>query len=463
MSLKLRTNHIIFLGFSLILIIMAALTAIWLTHITTSSHYITKIVKDQEKTEFVFTMRDAANQRALSLYRMSILTDPFEQDEEYLKFRKQAERFIKARLALKEAGETYEEQFTWNAAQPLIQQGTTSQTRVADIISDGDITAANKLMINSVIPNQNAVLSSLTDMLNLQKKHVSIELSQAEKQNAHVYFQISVLGSIALITGMLITFLVLRTSNKNQQKLIHAQRESQEASQHKSAFLANMSHELRTPLNAIIGYSEMLQEEAAELNDENFSSDLNKINTSGQHLLSLINDILDVSKIEAGKMEVYPESFNLATLIEEVSSTIQPLFTKNSNDLRVTIDDFNEDMHTDLTKLRQTLLNLLSNASKFTAQGKVYLNISRCNAGDKRWIKVDVKDTGIGMEEHHLENLFAPFTQADNATTRHFGGTGLGLNISKHFCEMMGGSISVMSKPLGGSTFSIAIPTKITT
>jgi signal transduction histidine kinase len=222
-----------------------------------------------------------------------------------------------------------------------------------------------------------------------------------------------------------------------------------------------MSHELRTPLNAIIGYSEMLQEEAVDLGEETFSSDLNKIRGAGQHLLSLINDILDVSKIEAGKKEIYPEQFNLTTLVEEVSSTIQPLLSKNENSLQVDISDFDAEMHTDLTKLRQTLFNLLSNASKFTVHGEICLNASRLTVHNEPWIKIAVKDSGIGMNAEQMDKLFAPFTQADASTTRNYGGTGLGLTISKHFCELLGGNISVVSEPSVGSTFTIAIPTKI--
>lgn len=462
MHVKLRTNTIILLGFALILFIMAALSAIWLTNINTNSYYLNAIVKDQEKSEFIFDMREAANQRALSLYRMSVLSDPFDRDEEYLKFRKQAENFIKARLALADVGETEEEQVAWEKALPLIQQGTKNQTAVTEVISEGDIKKAHEMMANMVIPNQNAVLAHLTDMLNLQKAGVINELAEVASGNKQAYLQVSLLGGFALILGTIIAFFVIKTSNKSEQKLIQAQRESQKANEHKSLFLANMSHELRTPLNAIIGYSEMLQEEAAELGEEEFISDLDKIHASGQHLLSLISDILDVSKIEAGKMEFFPEDFNLAMLIKEVSSTIQPLLAKNENTLQVDFSEFETEMYTDLTKLRQTLLNLLSNASKFTAHGTVNLTISRFNVDDTLWIRLDVKDSGIGMEAEQMENLFAPFTQADSSTTRNFGGTGLGLNISKHFCEMMGGTISVVSEPLAGSTFSISIPAKLT-
>jgi signal transduction histidine kinase len=462
MQIKLRTNTIILLGFALILVILAMMTVIWLTHITTNNQYITDIVKDQKKTKFIFDMREAANQRALSLYRMSILKDPFDQDEEYLKFRQQAENFIKAHLALAAEGETKQAEEAWREAQPLIQKATKNQTLVTEYIVDGDITSAHKLMTNRVIPNQNAVFSHLTTMLDLQKTHVAGELEKVTSANDRVYFQVSLLGGIAVSIGAIIAFFVIRTSTKSEQKLIRAQQESHEANQHKSLFLANMSHELRTPLNAIIGYSEMLQEEAADLGEPSFVSDLNNIHSSGHHLLSLINDILDVSKIEAGKMEVYPEDFNLALLVEEVSNTIEPLLAKNKNSLKFNISEFDEDMYTDLTKLRQILFNLLSNASKFTAQGNIYLSVSRVTMQNKPWIKIDVKDTGIGMNAKQIDKLFSPFTQADASTTRNFGGTGLGLTICKHFSELMGGTISVESESGVGSTFSICIPTTIT-
>lgn len=462
MKIKSHTNAIILLGFTLILAIMAMLTAIWLTNITTNKALIAEIVKDQKKTELIFDMREAANQRALSLYRMSVIEDPFDQDEEYLNFREQGTNFIKARLALVEAGERKESLAAWLEAQPLIQQGTKNQFEVTERIAEEDIPGAHDLLANKVIPNQNNVLAHLTRMLDLEKEHVAYELEHINVTSDRAYTQVSLLGGAALFIGAIIAFFVIRTTTRSERELIHAQQESHEANQHKSLFLANMSHELRTPLNAIIGYSEMLHEEAMELGEEEFSSDLSKISSSGQHLLSLINDILDVSKIEAGKMELYTEDFNLAMLVEEASSTIQPLLDKNNNGLQVTISDFNIDMHTDITKLRQSLLNLLSNASKFTAHGQISLAISKLSVGKEAWIKIDVKDSGIGMEKEHLENLFAPFTQADSSTTRNFGGTGLGLNISKHFCEMLGGSISVISEPLAGSTFSISIPTSIT-
>ena len=239
-----------------------------------------------------------------------------------------------------------------------------------------------------------------------------------------------------------------------------AREEAESANTTKSAFLANMSHELRTPMNAIIGYSEMLIEEAGDVGQEEFVPDLKKIQSAGKHLLALINDILDLSKIEAGKMTVYPENFDVQTMVREVVSTIQPLVEKNKNRLEVTAVNNLGSMRTDLTKVRQTLFNLLSNASKFTTQGVIKLDVSRFNKEDGAadWLKFDVTDSGIGLTPEQLGRLFEAFSQADASTTRKYGGTGLGLAISRKFCQLMGGDITVQSEFGKGSTFSVVLP-----
>ncbi|MEE8265186.1 MAG: ATP-binding protein, partial [Acidiferrobacterales bacterium] len=233
------------------------------------------------------------------------------------------------------------------------------------------------------------------------------------------------------------------------------------ASQHKSQFLANMSHELRTPLNAIIGYSEMLQEEAEDLGQEGFVPDLNNIHVAGKHLLSLINDILDLSKIEAGKMELFLESFEIPSLVRDVVVTIQPLVEKNANTLNVDCPDDLGDMHADLTKVRQALFNLLSNACKFTERGTITFNVSQETMEDNPWVSFQVRDTGIGMTSEQMQKLFEAFSQADASTTRQFGGTGLGLAISRKFCQIMGGDITVESTFGQGSTFTIRLPAAV--
>lgn len=239
-----------------------------------------------------------------------------------------------------------------------------------------------------------------------------------------------------------------------------AKESAEEANKTKSEFLANMSHELRTPLNAIIGYSEMLMEEAADFDAEEIIPDLKKIHTSGKHLLSLINDVLDISKIEAGKMDLYIETFSVDQMIEDAVTTIRPLLQNNSNELALKIHEPLGEITADLTKLRQTILNLLSNATKFTESGTITIE-AEWQEKETPILCIKVTDTGIGMTEEQLGKLFQAFTQADSSTTRKYGGTGLGLVISRSFCRMMGGDIHVTSIPEQGSTFVVEIPREV--
>jgi signal transduction histidine kinase len=233
-------------------------------------------------------------------------------------------------------------------------------------------------------------------------------------------------------------------------------RQLAEASQHKSQFLANMSHELRTPLNAIIGVSEMLREGAEALKQD--TEPLDRVLGAGRHLLALINDILDLSKIEAGRMELQLEDFALAPLIDNVVKTIEPLAAKNQNRVAVNCDGAIGKLHADQMRLRQALLNLMSNANKFTERGTITVYARHGQENGRDWITIAVADTGIGMTPEQMSKLFQEFSQADASTTRKYGGTGLGLAISKRFCEMMGGDITVASEVGRGSTFTIRLP-----
>jgi signal transduction histidine kinase len=234
------------------------------------------------------------------------------------------------------------------------------------------------------------------------------------------------------------------------------------ANSSKSQFLANMSHELRTPLNAIIGYSDLLIEEAEELDAQDLVPDLDKIRSSGKHLLGLINDVLDLSKIEAGKMEMSLETFEVRDVVSAVAAMVRPLVEKNGNVLEMSIASDVGTMHADLTRVRQILLNLLGNASKFTSKGTVSLAVTREDSKEREWIVFAVRDTGIGMTPEQLSRLFQPFTQADPSTTRKYGGTGLGLSISQRLSRLMNGTISVVSEPGMGSIFTVRLPVEVT-
>jgi signal transduction histidine kinase/CheY-like chemotaxis protein len=238
-----------------------------------------------------------------------------------------------------------------------------------------------------------------------------------------------------------------------------ARDEAQQANRSKSAFLANMSHELRTPMNAIIGYSEMLIEEVDDLEPEDFVPDLQKILAAGKHLLGLINDVLDLSKIEAGKATLYLEDFTVASVVEDVIATVKPLIAKNDNQLDLSLQEGLGDMCADVTKVRQCLLNLLSNAAKFTERGTITLRVNAPACGEE--IVFAVSDTGIGMTPEQLGRVFESFSQADDSTTRKYGGTGLGLSISRQFSHLMGGDITVLSSIGEGSTFTLSLPRRV--
>jgi signal transduction histidine kinase len=235
---------------------------------------------------------------------------------------------------------------------------------------------------------------------------------------------------------------------------------AEQANVAKSQFLATMNHELRTPMNAIIGYSEMLEEEAADLGMERFVADLQKIRSAGRHLLGLINGVLDLAKIEAGRMELYPEPVDVDELVGDVANAAEPLMRTNGNRFETVRAGRLGEATLDVTKVRQTLLNLLGNAAKFTRDGTVTLAAAREERADGPWLTFRVADSGIGMTAEQLGRLFVPFTQADASTTRRFGGTGLGLAISRSFVEMMGGAVSVASEPERGSTFTVELPAR---
>ena len=273
-------------------------------------------------------------------------------------------------------------------------------------------------------------------------------------------FAIQFLVAIAVI---LLTWIFSQRLAKALAAGNQARLQSEEANKAKSAFLANMSHELRTPMNAIIGYSEILIEECEEMEPEEIEQDLEKILSSAKHLLGLINDVLDLSKVEAGKMSIYLEPVHLRGFINDVVVTLKPLADKNNNKLVVDLDELSDDcITTDITRLKQIILNLSSNACKFTKEGivSISLRIDR-DSEPKSQLVVAIRDSGIGMTDEQMNRLFADFSQADVSTTREYGGTGLGLSLSRRFCRMMGGDITVESVKDQGSIFTVSLPVDV--
>jgi urea ABC transporter urea binding protein len=315
----------------------------------------------------------------------------------------------------------------------------------AQLIASGDLTARSPVVSNDAIGVLSSTLNTMAQQISSLLKGLEVRQRQLEERS----------GELEI-----------------------AKNAAEAANRAKSTFLANMTHELRTPLNAIIGYSELLQEEALELGEEEFVMDLASINMAGKQLLNIISDILDISKIEAGKMTLFLETVDVLNLVDQVVTTVQPLVGKNGNTLSVNCDRDIGTIHADSAKLRQALLNLASNAAKFTDRGKITLNVWKEewevlpaeNSEDlsdigsefhKYSIVFQVTDTGIGMTDDQVSRLFGAFAQADDSTTRRYGGTGLGLTISRKFCQMMGGDITVESEFDCGSTFTIRLPMAI--
>ena len=430
-----------------------------------------------KKMRLVVEMRNAARARTLSLANMLLLKDPFEQDKEFLLLNSYAAKFANARITLLQGPLNKDERNILETQAKYTGKAVATQNEVVDLIYDGRMERARALLMNQALPLQNKVMEQLTKLHDYQEQASSLEIREAEQSYRYTRLTVLAVSSTAGIIGILVALMIiykiqnsslereryLANIEETNAELEQSRDAAEKANASKSQFLANMSHELRTPLNAIIGYAELIKEELCENSTTNTSTlkDCDNILSASGHLLNLINDVLDLSKIEAGKMNLKVDEFALRDVVDSIVPTITHLAEKNGNRFHVLYDTRSDEMHSDFVKVKQILINLLSNACKFTRNGEVSLQIISNSENDNAWHTFIVTDTGIGINTDQLEKIYRPFEQIDSSLTREYQGTGLGLAITRHFCQMLGGSISISSNQDDGTICTVNLPTTL--
>lgn len=436
------------------------------------------------------TMHEGIRLRQISLRNILLMPDLFDRDEESLRFYSYAVPVSDSRNKLVALSLNTDERKVINRISALMKIAYPIQNDlVDDALEDTKVTGlGNKL--NFAIKSQNEVVVELKKLSQVHEKRSINAILETEYLLQESRNLVNTLGIAAFILGGFIAFIVIRIVRNQDKAIDKAMNELQEANNQleganenletkvkkrtndlaiardhalnlnrtKSQFVANMTHELRTPLNAIIGYTEMLREDISELSLPNVSNDLENVYTASKQLLGLVDQVLDLSRVESGRLEIMPRQLELSTFLDSIYRIALPSIIVNGNKLNVNYPDDIGSMNVDPMRLRQVLLNLLNNAGKFTEDGEISLNVSTLNRGNENWIAFSVRDTGIGIDPNLFEKIFQEFTQADDSTTRYYGGTGLGLTITQQLCILMGGYISVDSKPGDGATFVVSLP-----
>ena len=456
---KYSSKVILIFGFSFMILIIIALTMIWAINVNENIKNIQGIFGEQKQSRLVIEMLDAARRRAIILHRMALMTDPFDIDEEYMQFKEMAGRFIQARdelLSMQEkAGVEIE---VWKQAVPKIRNGEAMQQKTLELILDGRINEANKLLLDKVIPIQKVVNDTLSKMFTYQKRAAKQEFDAAFLRNSQIFMFVLAFGATAVLLTIATAFVVTRRTTRIEASLDEARVAAQTATELKSQFLANMSHEIRTPLTAVLGFTETLLDENQTTRERKIS--VNSILRNGKHLLQVINDILDISKIEAKQLAMERIEVSPVRILLEIDSLMGARVRDKGLQLKINYDfPLPKTINTDPTRLKQVLLNLCSNAAKFTDLGCIEIRVAYRQDRDEMCFAV--KDSGIGMDDGELKRLFQPFSQADESTTRKYGGTGLGLYISRQLTQMMGGDLSCVSVKDKGSEFTMVIKANV--
>ena len=472
------------LSFSIVLGLLLVMILFSLSRMSIMQDNLDVIVKEHRvKTKLMMDMQHGIYDRQISLRTLLLMDDPFDRDEEKLVFNSFALNIVAARDKFTAMALNAAEKEILDDIRKSMVLAYTAQINLIDksIYNEDEVISEDE--IRAAFLTQEDFSKKIQKMVRFQTNETKKAVLDAGMSYREAKQSIYILGGTALLMGVFITFFIIRlTESKNKdinnamikleeshekleervkkrtEQLAFARDQALASNKAKDMFLANMSHELRTPLNIIVGYSEMLEEMAEDKEDEDFIPDLKKIQSAADHQLQLINSLLDISKIEEGMLELYPVKFDLQTLIKDIDAATKPLMKKNNNKFEINFKNELGNMYSDNLRLRQILLNLLSNAAKFTTDGEVSLNITKVN--NEQDIVFEIKDTGIGIPEDYVNELFDKFTQEDSSTTRKYGGTGLGLSISKQLAILLQGDIVVDSIKGKGSTFFLTLPVR---